>query len=187
MKSFHHLICCSGILTLLAVTSCSEGIDGNEVVLPKPKPGDGGSVTERRMAALIRGHSAQKRTQLVWDSRLAKAARSRAHDMGRRAYFSHIDPDGHGPNWYVTKAGYRLPLEWTAFDSANQVESILAGRGTAKGAFELWLKTSKHLSHLLALNRFYQNHDRFGVGHAFVPDSPYLHYWVFITAPREPQ
>ncbi len=170
---------------VLALASCSSGVHPKERVLPKKSPKDGGSATERQMAALIRGHSSQKRSQLVWDARLTSAARKRALDMGKRGYFNHVDPDGYGPNWYATQAGYRLPIKWNAFKEANQVESILARRNTAEGAFDRWMTSKKHVSHLLALNPFYQDQTHFGIGHVVVPNSPWLDYWVFMSAPPE--
>lgn len=173
------------LAALAFLSSCGNGVDRNEKIIPKPALSDGGSAPERQMAAIIRGHSSQLRKQFVWDRKLAKAARQRAQDLGKRAYFGHIDPDGKGPNWHVTQSGYRLPIKWTAFDTANQVESILAGIDNAERAFNRWLKTPKHLSHVLALSQFYQDQTRFGIGYAQVPNSPFVHYWVLLTAPPE--
>lgn len=174
-----------GLVALAFLTSCGQSVNPDEKVTPKSTSTDGGSATERRMAALVRGHSSQKRTQLIWDARLANAARRRALDMGKRGYFSHVDPDGNGPNWYATQAGYRLPIKWNAFKEANQVESILAGHSTAKGAFDRWMKSKKHANHLLALNSFYQDQTHFGIAHVEVPNSPWRDYWVFMSAPPE--
>ncbi|MFT6864155.1 MAG: hypothetical protein ACJAVK_002718 [Akkermansiaceae bacterium] len=185
MNLLKHLKNWAVVFALASVSSCGNGVDSKEKVLPKASSKDGGSATERRMAALVRGHSSQKRTDLVWDAKLTSAARKRARDMGERAYFSHVDPDGHGPNWYVTQAGYSLPIKWKAFKAANQVESILAGHSTAEKAFSRWMESQKHVSHLLALNPFYQDQTRFGIGHVVVPNSPWLDYWVFVSAPPE--
>jgi uncharacterized protein YkwD len=174
---------CSVIVALLA--SCGNGIDPNQVITPMPSASDSGSAGERKIAALARGHSQQKRTSLIWDKRLTQAARARAKDMGTRGFFSHVDPDGHGPNWHITKTGYRLPIKWTAFKGANQVESILAGHESPDAAFKMWMGSPKHVSHILALNHFYADQTRIGVGYAYVPNSPYKHYWVFLSAPPE--
>ena len=173
------------VLLLFTLSSCGGGVAPSEAGPPQPASGDGGMSLERQMAALIRGHSKQKRTSLVWDSRLASAARARATDMGRRKYFNHVDPDGFGPNYHVTKAGYRLPIKWTAFDGSNQVESILAGNSSAYVAFKKWMGSKRHADHILALKPFYGSQTRFGVGFAYVSDSPYKHYWVFLSAPPE--
>jgi uncharacterized protein YkwD len=137
------------------------------------------------MAALIRGDSQQRRESLVWDERLHRVAQKRAADLGRRAYFAHVDPDGLGPNHHLTQAGYRLPIKWTAFKSSNQVESILAGDIDPDKACERWLKSGKHRRQLLGLNGFFQAQTRFGVAHARIPGSPFTDYWVYIGAPPE--
>jgi uncharacterized protein YkwD len=171
---------------LLLFVSCGGGkVDPNQPVRPQSSASDVGSAREKQMAALVRGHPRQKREALVWDARLAAVARERARSMGTRGYFGHVDPDGFGPNWYVTRAGYRLPLQWTAFDGANQVESILAGHATAEAAFQKWMGSKQHSAHLLALNPFYQNQTRFGVACVTVPGSVYRDYWVFLSAPPE--
>ena len=165
------------------VASCGNGGVAPEQVSPQPSPSDGGTAAEKKIAALVRGHSKQSRKQLNWDARLSKSARQRALDMANRGYFDHVDPDGNGPNYYVSQAGYKLPIKWTAFRAANQVESIVAGHATAESAFAHWMTSPKHVGHLLARDIFYEDQTSFGVGHAYVPGSPFGHYWVFHSAP----
>jgi len=164
----------SGFL-IIFLASCGSGINSDEIVTPRASSRDGGSAQERQMAALT----------LIWDARLSKVARARAQDMAKRGYFSHVDPDGRGPNWHVTQAGYRLPIKWTAFDKANQIESILGGYASAEAAFKYWLDSPKHATHLLARSAFYQEQTRYGIGYANVPNSEFKHYWVFLSAPPE--
>ncbi|MDA7881217.1 CAP domain-containing protein [Akkermansiaceae bacterium] len=176
-------------LILISFISChvlnSCGGPDNTVVTPRPVASDGGTAKEQKMAGLLRGHSKQRRKMLIYNARLTSVARARAKDMARRNYFGHVDPDGYGPNWHLTRTGYRLPIEWTAFKNANQVESILGGKPTAEGAFHELVNSSGHRSHLLASAPFYENHLCYGVGYAFNPASTYHHYWVIITAPIE--
>src|ERR1017187_4876980 len=68
-----------------------------------------------------------KMTKLIWNTRLVKVAEAKAYDMAKRDYFSHIDPDGYGINFYINKAGYKLNAEWTKDKSDNSFESIVAG------------------------------------------------------------
>lgn len=175
----------AGGVLLVLLTSCGGDIDPNQAVTPEPTPRDGGSSKERRMSALARGHPQQKRSTMIWDARLNAVARARAKDMGTRQYFGHVDPDGYGPNWHITKTGYRLPIRWTASDEGNQVESILAGHESVDAAFRMWMGSSKHITHILGHSDFYRNQTQFGAGYAFVPHSLYKHYWVFISAPPE--
>ncbi len=178
----------AGSLLLSLLASCGGGggsVDPNQAIKPKSSSRDGGSAKEKVVAALARGHSKQKRSSLVWDSRLANAARARARDMATRGYLNHVDPDGYGPNEYITRAGYRLPLQWTAFKDANNVESYVAGLSDPEASFRWWMNSKKHVTHLLGFTDFYADQTRFGVGHVHLPNSPLRHYWVFLSAPPE--
>ena len=46
----------------------------------------------------------------------------RALDMGTRRYFSHVNPDGYGPNYLVQQAGYALPSFYGQEPDANNIE-----------------------------------------------------------------
>ena len=143
IKLRHFII---SLISFLVLISCG-GTD-NITVNPPPIASDGGTAKEREMAGLIRGHPKQKRRTLLYNTRLTLVARARARDMARRNYFGHVDPDGYGPNWHLTRAGYRLPTEWTAFRNSNQVESILGGKATAKEAFHTLVNSSLSLIHI---------------------------------------
>ena len=126
---------------------------------------------------------ARNRSEMVLDPVLTAVARARAADMARRRYFSHVNPDGNGPNHLMQLAGYALPASWTGSRSANNCESIGAGYGTAEAAWQGWMNSPAHRTHLLAKQSFYRNQTSFGVGHYYDPASPMRHYWVVITAP----
>jgi len=156
-----------------------------EALTRKSAATDGGSSSERAVAALIRGHQDQKRPHLIYSQKLNQVARYRARDMAKRGYFHHVDPDGYGPNYHVQRMGYQLPIQWTAFPKTNSVESILAGPKTAAEAFSAWMNSPEHRSHIIGQSLFYQKQTHYGVGHAVVPGSKFGHYWVFISAPEE--
>jgi len=63
---------------------------------------------------------------LVWDARLAEAARARSEDMIARNYFSHVDPNGMTPDVYLTAAG----IHWQAM-AENIVIRSRVERGEA--------------------------------------------------------
>lgn len=173
------------LLALLALTSCSTPPLEPTVGRKVRSFDDWGSTKEKTMAALMRGHPSQKREKLIYSPRLAKVARARARDLGQRAYFGHVDPDGIGPNHHITRTGYRLPLKFTAFKTQNQVESIIGGprHENVETAFQRLLASRSHRPHMLGTGPFYQDQTRFGIGHAYVPGSPLEHYWSIITAP----
>ncbi|YCM46435.1 CAP domain-containing protein [Verrucomicrobiaceae bacterium 227] len=171
-------------LTTAFLSSC--GADTASVAIqPIPIPTDGGSTMERKMASLMRGHPKQKRPIFRYDARLAGAARAKARDMAKRGYFGHTDPDGYGSNFKISQTGYALPPQWLAFKSSNQGESLLAGEASATKGLTRWLASGTHRSHILALDPFYQNQTRYGLGYHYDPSSNYRHYWVLVTAPPE--
>jgi hypothetical protein len=125
----------------------------------------------------------QYRPFVVLDPILCRVARQKASDMANRGYYSHTDPDGHGPNWLVRQAGYTLPDYYDQSPGANNIESLNAGRASAGDAWTSWMESSGHRIHLLGENSFYAQQTSVGIGFVDVPDSQWRYYWVVITAP----
>lgn len=139
---------------------------------------------ERQLAARLTGDRGQRRdrSRMHADPILTAVARARAEDMAKRRYFAHVNPDGMGPNFLVRSAGYSLPSSWSG-RSANFIESIGAGYATAEQAWDGWMNSSSHRTHLLASSSFYRDQTNFGIGSYADPSSPFRRYWVIITAP----
>lgn len=137
---------------------------------------------EKRIETLFRAHPNQGRATMTCNPILAAVARARAQDMGARAYFGHVNPDGQGPNYLVTQAGYTLPAEYSTALNGNNIESIGAGPGDADGMWNGWMQSSKHTTHILGANDFFAQQTEYGIGFAQVPGSPYQFYWVFISS-----
>jgi uncharacterized protein YkwD len=114
---------------------------------------------------------------------LARIARARAADMAARGYFSHVNPEGHGPNYLVTEAGFKLPSWYDHRDAANNLESIGGGYSTPDNVWSAWMSSPNHREHLLGANSFYADQQELGVGYVNDPNSQYGQYWVVITAP----
>lgn len=140
---------------------------------------------ERELANRLVGDRAQQRDsrRMVLDPVLTAVARARAADMARRHYFSHTDPDGNGPNSLARAAGYPLPSSWVRSRSENFIESIGAGQASADAAWDAWMRSPMHRTHLLAQSSFYRDQTNFGIGFYSDPASPYRNYWVILTAP----
>lgn len=140
---------------------------------------------EQKLASLLTGDRAQRRdrSRMHADPILTAVARARAEDMAARRYMAHVNPDGIGPNALVRAAGYPLPAFWGRGRSGNFVESISAGCATAEQAWEGWMRSPAHRTHLLASSSFYRDQTNFGVASYSDPSSPLRHYWVVITAP----
>ena len=141
------------------------------------------NVEEIALATLAKNHPGQQRATMVYDPILSMVARFRALDLGRRAYFAHVDPDGYAANKDVQLAGYVLPASYGNANATNSIESLGAGYFTAVDAFNGWVADPPHRQHVLGETAFYAQQTRYGMGYANVPGSPWTDYWVFITAP----
>lgn len=137
---------------------------------------------EQRLATIMKRSDDQQRRSLNYNSILARVARQRAYDMARRDYFGHVNPDGIGPNYLVTQAGYTLPDFYAKEKSGNSIESIAAGDETPEEAWKTWMNSTGHRTHLVGLSKFYAEQTDYGIGYAFIAGSEYEHYWVVITA-----
>ena len=140
---------------------------------------------EQELANFLTADPGQQRnrSRMTPDPILTAVARSRAADMARRRYFSHTDPDGNGPNFLARAAGYGLPSFWERSRAENFIESIGAGYATPAAAWDGWMHSPSHRTHLLAQSSFYRDQTNFGVGFYSDPASPFVRYWVIITAP----
>lgn len=126
---------------------------------------------------------------LNWNDTLAKVAQQKANDMVERGYFSHVDPDGYGLNYFISKAGYKLVDSWTSEISKNYFESLSAGRTEGKTAISGLIydggadnDNAGHRQHLLGISGFWSNCTDIGIGHAYGENSKYKHYWVVVVA-----
>jgi hypothetical protein len=138
---------------------------------------------EAKVASLLMHDAGQKRPFVQIDPILSRVARARAMDMAKRRYFSHTNPDGFGPNYLVRQAGYGLPSYYGQSNASNNLEAAAAGDPTAAEAWSGWMGSPLHKRQLLALDPFYVEQTSIGVGYCYDANSPYLHYWVVITAP----
>jgi hypothetical protein len=141
---------------------------------------------EQQIADYMAGDSKQGRAFLTLDPILAGVARARATDMAKRHYFAHVNPDGVAANYLVAQAGYKLPDWWGTERDANYIESIAAGYSTASAAWNGWMDSPDHRTHILGLNSFYASETSYGIGYYYDSSSDNKYYWVIITAPPQP-
>ncbi|MDW8068061.1 MAG: CAP domain-containing protein [Anaerolineae bacterium] len=144
------------------------------------------SPQEAEVARYMMEHPDQQRPSLTCHPILARVARERAEDMARRRYFSHVTPEGYGPNYLVRQAGYVLPSYYDQALDANNIESIAAGYPSASAVWNGWMSSPGHRTHLLGLHPFFAEQIEYGIGYAYDPSSPYQYYWVVITAKPGP-
>ncbi|MFN8445933.1 MAG: CAP domain-containing protein [Caldilineaceae bacterium] len=141
---------------------------------------------EQRIAELMKTAPGQQRSELHYNEILSKVARQRAQDMAQRCYVAHVNPDGVGPNFLVSQAGYLLPSFYPQVNNANNIESIGAGQTTPEQAWEAWLNSPHHRTHVLGTDPFFAAQTDYGIGYAYKADSPYIYYWVIMTAQPGP-
>ena len=130
------------------------------------------------------------RKPLIWNQTLAMVAQKKAEDLANRNYFSHVNPDGYGINFFIQRAGYTLPKEWTDNIANNNCESLSAGSSSPKdGIIQLINdggfsdhKLAGHRVHLLGIDDFFAKAYDIGIGWASNPNSTYRNYLVVITA-----
>jgi uncharacterized protein YkwD len=129
------------------------------------------------------------RSALAWNDALAKVAQAKAEDMANRNYFSHVDLDGYGVNYFIYKAGYEIPASWYSDKSSNYFENIAAGNATADAMVKQLVydggrdnSSAGHRSSLLGISDWNSTCTDIGIGYAYNAGSTYKHYWSVIIA-----
>lgn len=126
---------------------------------------------------------------LQWNDTLAKEAERKAQEMATKDYFAHVDKKGYGMNYYVNKAGYRLPDFWLENKKNNQIESLGANSEGPSGFIKQLIKDegvpdNGHRRHLLSIDEFYKSNTNIGIGIAYNPKSTYKYYCCILIAPN---
>ncbi len=152
---------------------------------PAPKPVCQLNVEENAILSAMIQHPEQGRAVIECNPILSQVARAKAVDMAKRGYFAHVNPEGQGPNYLVTAAGFRLPDYYPKTGSANNIESIGAGYSSPGDVWIAWLDSHYHRIHVLGTDGFYASQHQVGVGYYYDANSYYKHYWVVMTAPTE--
>ncbi len=145
------------------------------------------------LASLVEAHEGQQRPSMNRHEVLNFIARKKAEDMAERGFFSHLDPEGYGPNFSAHQAGYAL--EFGNSPGSNSIESIgvrhqnrLSENRAAEIVFESWLESPGHRRHVLGEVAQFRDHVSFGVGYAFASKGPFgwsSHYFVFVSANQD--
>lgn len=113
------------------------------------------------------------KTALTWNDRLAKVAETKALDMANRKYFSHVDPEGYGINYYINKGGYKLHKDWLRNKSSNNFESLAYGLPDAETTINTLLIDKGvsglgHRKHLLGIDSWNSSLTDIGIGFATI-------------------
>lgn len=137
-----------------------------------------GSIMEQQLTLLFVTDPGQQRLHPTCDPRLARSAKQHAQDMASNGYFSHLDRQGHTPNYRARKSGCTLPdfYPW----EGNQIESIGLNYASAADAWQGWFNSPGHRMHVLGTIPFWAQQTSFGIA---VAESDYGRVFVLITAP----
>lgn len=130
------------------------------------------SANEEAFFALVREHPEQARGVLLLDPRLCAAARSHALDMVTRGFYSHVSPEGIGPNERAKRAGFPLPNWYHQHLDANNIESYYYGSGSwnsPEKAFHWFMNSPMHKPQILAGSSFAAAQTMVGIGFAVNP------------------
>lgn len=131
------------------------------------------------------------KTGLRWNDTLARVAEARAHDMAVRDYFSHVDPDGYGPNYHIHRAGYSLNSDWLKDKTTNNFESIAANYASAEDGIRALIlgrgqAVNYHRKHLLGMDKWNHTLTDIGIGYVLMPSgSLYRSYLCVIIAKHD--
>jgi len=131
--------------------------------------------------------------RLVWNDTLARVAEAKARDMAERDYFAHVNPEGIGINYLISKSGYKLNSEWTKNKSDNYFESLAAGSADGEDAIKQLIIDEddasggyRHRIHLLGLDEWSSSLTDIGIGFASVESgSEYPTYISVIIAKHD--
>ncbi len=139
-----------------------------------------------RQTLLLNPNEALTKTALRWNDTLARVAEARAYDMAARDYFSHVDPDGYGPNYHIHRAGYRLNADWLVKRTANNFESIAANYPDAQEGIRALIvgrgqPTKHHRKHLLGMDKWNHSLTDIGIGYVRMPSGSVYKSYLCVT------
>lgn len=113
---------------------------------------------------------------LVWEEKLAQAARYHAFDLGSQQYFDHNTYDR--VNGELVQVGGAFTRIGRFYNSSSlNSENIAAGSEHADGTYEQWFNSKGHYA-----NMFNKHSEKVGIGFYYDENAPFKFYWVFCTA-----
>lgn len=142
----------------------------------------------RQVYELMKAHPEQRRTALLWNDKLAFIALDKCRAQAHGNWTGHVDPDGHGPNWWTRQLGYSLPDSYGKGDADNWIESLLhGGQGNVESVWQTWMDSPGHRDHILGTGKYgdiYSAQICVGIAHYYLDSSRFNHYFAIISAPE---
>jgi uncharacterized protein YkwD len=138
---------------------------------PPPAPGD--SQISRVEQAIFKYTNIERqnyeKTPLVWDAKLASAARAHSEDMAKNRFFSHTSSDGRSPGQRLNALGF---YSWGENIAATGYYTLNSDPdAVGKSIVQLWMSSDGHRANILGDSI---NFNRIGVGVAY--NSQYYGY-----------
>ena len=113
---------------------------------------------------------------LIWEEKLAKAARYHAFDLASQKYFDHNTYDR--VNGELVKVGGTFTRIGRFYNASSlNSENIAAGSEAAYGTYIQWFDSKGHYN-----NMFNKQSKKVGIGFYYDENAPLKFYWVFCTA-----
>lgn len=127
---------------------------------------------------LIINHPLQQRQGAHCSTEVTRIAQMLADDMVERQYYSHITPEGWGPNHWLYIIGC-LPAAYP--ENGNTTQSIALNYFSADSVLSAWLASPSHRAHLLGLHPTYRAQLALGAG---VRVTAWGGVWVFMSTEK---
>jgi uncharacterized protein YkwD len=114
----------------------------NPTPTPTPQPVDAAAFEQEVFRLVNIERSNNGIDPLQWNDHLAGAARTHSADMATRNYFSHISPDGVGPDTRISNARIGISYRTWAENCAN-------GQRTPEAVVDTWMNSPGHKAKIL--------------------------------------
>lgn len=144
---------------------------GREIVTSADLPG------EREVLRLVNAERKKKgQKPLIWDEKLARAARYHSYDLATQNYFNHSSYDR--KDGKLVKVGGTFDrIKMFYSDSFVNSENIAAGNKSANATYLQWYNSKGHYD-----NMFNPESGKVGIGVFYDASSPFGYYWTMCTA-----
>lgn len=96
--------------------------------------------SQRLLETTNKQRAANQKTALILNDKLTQAAQTKANDMAKRNYWSHVTPDGQQPWYFIQQTGY-------AYQKAG--ENLAYGFDSSADTVTGWMNSKSHRENLL--------------------------------------
>jgi hypothetical protein len=131
-----------------------------------------------QLAQLITQNQNQKRSKIICNKALSRAAAFKARNMAEQNNVSHY-VNNKSPNEILRFFKVDLPSTYPIH--GNQVEAVSGGYGSAQVTLDYFLSSEEHKNLLLGIGEHFNKQDQIGVGYYYDRSKKHEDYWVVYT------